>query len=69
MRYRIGDTPSEPGLPVGQGPFIGAAVFSFVLGIGFVVAGIRSRHYWLSIWGSGLSIVSAAYLVVTLVMP
>jgi 5-carboxymethyl-2-hydroxymuconate isomerase len=43
-------------------------VFSFVLGIGFVVAGMRSRHYWLSIWASGLSIVSAAYLVVTLVM-
>lgn len=68
MRYRIGDTPGEPGPPVGQGAFIGAAVFSFLLGIGFVIAGVRSRHYWLSIWGSGLSIVSAAYLVFTLAL-
>ncbi len=68
MRYRIGETPDELGPPVGQGVFAGAAVFSFLLGIGFVVAGIRSRHYWLSIWGSGLSIVSAAYLVFTLLV-
>ena len=68
MRYRIGESPEELGPPVGQNAFIGAAVFSFFLGIGFVVAGIRSRHYWLSIWGSGLSIVSAVYLVFTLVM-
>ncbi len=68
MRYRIGDSPNELGPPIGQGAFIGAAVFSFLLGIGFVVAGIRSRHYWLSILGSGLSIVSAAYLVFTLLI-
>lgn len=62
MRYRIGDTPAEPGPLVDQGAFIGIAVLSLVIGIGFVFAGIRSRHYWLSIWGSGLSVVSIAYL-------
>jgi hypothetical protein len=66
MWYRIGDTPDEPGEPIGQGAFVGAAVFSFVLGLGFVVAGLRSRHYWLTLWGAGLTLASAAYLVFTL---
>ena len=63
MRYRIGELPSEPGEPVGHGVIAVAAVFSFLLGIGFVIVGLRSRHYWMAIWGSGLSLASASYLV------
>jgi len=33
-----------------------------LLGVGFVVAGLRSRHYWLTIWGTGLSLWSAGYI-------
>jgi hypothetical protein len=66
MRYRIGDTPDELGEPVGQGAVIGVAIFSLILGIGFVVAGLRSRHYWLTLWGTGLSVASAAYLAFAL---
>jgi len=62
MRYRIGETPGEPGPLIDQGAFIGIAVLSLVIGIGFVFAGIRSRHYWLSLWGTGLSVVSMAYI-------
>ena len=39
------------------------ALLSLLLGIGFVVAGLRSRHYWLTIWGTGLSLWSAGYIV------
>ena len=63
MRYRIGETPAEPGDPVGHGVIAVAAVFSLLLGIGFVFAGLKSRHYWMAVWGSGLSLASAAYLV------
>jgi len=66
MRYRIGDTPDQPGDPVGQGAIIGSAVFSFVLGLGFIVAGLRSRHHWLTLWGAGLSLASALYLAYAL---
>ena len=66
MRYRIGNTPEELGDPVGQGATVAAAAFSFLLGIGFVIAGLRSRHYWLTLWGAGLSLASAAYLAFTL---
>ena len=62
MRYRIGETPGEMGEPVGYGVIAVAAVLSFLMGIGFIVAGLRSRHYWLTIWGAGLSLSSGAYL-------
>lgn len=65
MRYRIGETAGQPGQPVGEGILTGGAVLSAVVGIGFVVAGLRSRHYWMSIWGTGLTLSSLIYLVYT----
>ncbi|MGB5260611.1 MAG: hypothetical protein WBO34_08835 [Gammaproteobacteria bacterium] len=69
MRYRIGETPNELGEPVGHGVLVGGAILSFVIGIGFIFAGLRSRHYWLTIWGSGLSLSSAAYLLYVSLLP
>ena len=63
MRYRIGEQPTDSGTPLDQGAFTSIAVLSFLIGIVFVVAGMRSKHYWLAIWGSGLSICSVVYLV------
>ena len=62
MRYRIGDPQPETGTALDQGAFMGLAVPSFLIGAGFVLAGIRSRHYWLTIWGGGLSLCSAIYI-------
>jgi hypothetical protein len=62
MRYRIGEPRPEAGTALDQGAFLGLAVLSFLIGAGFVLAGIRSRHYWLSIWGTGLSLCSALYI-------
>lgn len=62
MRYRIGEPHPEAGTALDQGAFLGLAVLSFLIGAGFVLAGIRSRHYWLSIWGTGLSLCSALYI-------
>jgi hypothetical protein len=63
MRYRIGESPDLPTGPLlDQGAFSSIAVLSCLIGIGFVFAGLRSRHYWLTIWGSGLSLSSIGYL-------
>ena len=62
MRYRIGETPEQPGTPLDQGAFSGIAVLSFLIGLGFVFAGLKSRHLWLAIWGTGLSLCSIGYL-------
>ena len=63
MRYRIGETPAEPALTLDQGAFLFLAIISLVIGIGFVFAGIRSRHYWMAIWGMGLALSSIGYII------
>jgi hypothetical protein len=62
MRYRIGESPEQPGTLLDQGAFSSIALLSFLIGVGFVFAGLKSRHYWLAIWGSGLSLSSIGYL-------
>ena len=62
MRYRIGETAGEAGMSLDQGFFLAIAVLSLAIGVGFVFAGIRSRHYWMAIWGSGLALSSAIYI-------
>jgi hypothetical protein len=62
MRYRIGTEPDQQATPLDQGAFSGIAVLSFLIGLGFVFAGLKSRHYWLAIWGTGLSLCSIGYL-------
>jgi hypothetical protein len=48
MRYRIGESPEQPGTLLDQGAFSSIALLSFLIGVGFVFAGLKSRHYWLS---------------------
>ena len=66
MRYRITDNPSESGPPLDQGSFLAIAVLSLFIGIGFIVAGMRSKHYWMAIWGTGLSLSSVIYIIYVL---
>jgi hypothetical protein len=63
MRYRIGEEPDVLGTPMDQSAINSIALLSLLLGIGFVIAGLRSRHHWLTIWGAGLSLWSAGYMV------
>jgi len=62
MRYRIGEEPDMLGTAMDQSAVYSIALLSLLLGVGFVVAGLRSRHYWLTIWGAGLSLWSAGYI-------
>ena len=63
MRYRISDNPDELGPPLDQGAFLAIAALSFFIGIGLVIAGMRSKHYWMAIWGTGLSLSSVIYII------
>ncbi len=49
--------------PAGQSLFLGAGVFGTLLGVGFVIAGIRGRQLWFSVWGGMLSVAGLAYLI------
>ena len=65
MRYREGETPGEPGAPV-EMEFTGVGIFGILLGVGFVVTGIRARQYWLGLGGAMLTLASLAYVAVSL---
>lgn len=65
MRYREGQVPGEPGAPV-EMEFTGVGIFGALLGIGFVIAGVRARQYWMVLWGTMLTLFSFAYVAVGL---
>jgi hypothetical protein len=68
MRYRIGETPNEPVMSLDQGAFLLLAILSLAIGVGFVLAGMRSRHYWMAIWGTGLALSSLGYIIYVIVI-
>jgi len=66
MRYRIGENieglTDNLGEPVGDGLVTFSAILGVIMGIGFVVAGLRGKQIWLAFWGAGLVLSSIAYL-------
>lgn len=62
MRYRIGEDVQNLGEPVKDGLVNFSAVLGLLMGIGFVVAGLRAKQAWLTFWGTGLVIASILYL-------
>jgi len=62
MRYRIGEDINNLGEPVRDGLVSFSVIIGLVIGIIFVVAGIRSKQVWLTFWGSGLIIASVLYI-------
>jgi hypothetical protein len=63
MRYRIGEAPGDPALALDQVSFLAIAILSLVIGTGFIFAGVRSRHYWMASWGTGLMLSSLVYIM------
>ena len=62
MRYREGDTADQLST-LDDTVFMGVAIFVLIMGIGFVLAGLRGRQYWLLSWGIGLVIASIVYII------
>lgn len=49
--------------PFGPGFFIFLGILSVVIGVSFVVAGVRLRHLWLVFWGGGLALAGIGLFV------
>ena len=66
MRYKIGeemvDLPSAN--HSSDSTFFGTAIYGLIIGVGFVIAGIKAKQYWLAFWGVALVIASVASIVV-----
>lgn len=62
MRYRIGEGVQNLGEPVKDGLINFSAILGLLMGVGFVIAGLRAKQVWLTFWGAGLVICSLVYL-------
>ncbi len=63
MRYRVGEELQQSGPPISGEMLIFAVVLGLLIGIALTVLGWRGRQMWLTVWGSGLVLVSVTYLV------
>ena len=62
MRYRIDPVTGQPISQVNEDMLVATAVFGFLVGIGFVIAGVRGRQAWLALWGGSLVLASTTYM-------
>jgi len=60
MRYRIGEDGERLVNHANDGMFAGTTIYGFILGLGFVIVGLKVKQRWLAFWGAGLSLASVA---------
>lgn len=63
MRYRDTGEYQNPGIPVDDNLVFFSIILGIVMGIGFVIAGIKVKRYWMVIWGIGLIFAALSYFV------
>lgn len=63
MRYRDTGDYQNLGVPVDDNLIFFSVLLGIVLGVGFIVFGIKVKRYWMVIWGAGLIMASLSYFV------
>ena len=63
MRYRDTGNYQTLGLPVNDNFVFYSIILGVILGIAFVIFGVKVKRYWLVIWGAGLVLASLSYFV------
>ena len=53
---------------VDPGMMLGTVIYTFLLGIFFIVFGMKVRKRWIIFWGATMVLAGGAYLIATLVM-
>ncbi len=53
-----------PRVSLGSEIFVGTAAVAVLIGLAFIVAGVRGRQYWIASIGFSLLVGSIAYLVI-----
>ena len=54
---------------VDPGMMLGTVIYTFLLGIFFIMFGLRVRKRWIVFWGATMVAAGGAYMVAILVMP
>ena len=63
MRYRDTGDYQNLGAPVDDNLVFASVILGIIIGIGFVVFGLRVKRYWMVIWGVGLIFAALSYFV------
>lgn len=63
MRYRDTGDYQNLGVPVDDNFVFLSILLGIVLGISFIVFGVKVKRYWMVIWGAGLVLASLSYFV------
>lgn len=63
MRYRDTGNYENMGAPVDDSLMFYSIFLGIIIGIGFIVFGLRGKRYWMVIWGGGLVIAALSYFV------
>ncbi|NOY66264.1 MAG: hypothetical protein GXP13_02490 [Gammaproteobacteria bacterium] len=60
MRYKEGEEGLRLANHASDDMFIGTSIYGFILGLGFIFAGLKVKQRWLTFWGAALSLASVA---------
>ena len=63
MRFRETNQQTDNIASVDSDMMLGTAVYTLLVGIGFVLFGVRVRRLWVTFWGATMVLASVAYLV------
>lgn len=63
MRYRDTGNYENMGTPVDDNLMFYSIFLGIIIGLGFIVFGLRGKRYWMVVWGSGLILASLSYFV------
>jgi hypothetical protein len=65
MRYREHTEPESLATGVNSGMMAGTAGYTLLLGIAFVLFGLRGRQRWIAFWGVTMVVAGLAYIIAT----
>jgi len=63
MRYQESIQQTEPAASVSTDMMVGTAVYTLLLGVAFVIFGMRVRKRWVSFWGATMVLAGSAYVI------
>lgn len=63
MRYRDTGDYQNLGAPVDDNLMFASVILGIIIGIGFIVFGLRVKRYWMVIWGAGLIFAALSYFI------
>jgi hypothetical protein len=66
MRYQEHTPPEQSSTGVSPGMMAGTAGYTLLLGVAFILFGLRGRQRWVAFWGVTMVLAGSAYMIALL---